>query len=90
MREDNLLRLREKPFVPYTTNSRREFPIVANLTRGRVPTGLDQIWVADISLRRIICTTNAIEFLNAKLDTSKPPSTVFSFGTIGPEGVVRR
>ena len=31
MREDNLLRLREKPFVPTTTNSRHEFPIVANL-----------------------------------------------------------
>ena len=29
MREDNLLRLRERPFVPYTTNSRHEFPIVA-------------------------------------------------------------
>ncbi len=30
MREDNLLCLRQKPFVPYTTNSRHEFPIVAN------------------------------------------------------------
>ena len=48
MREDNLLCLRQKPFVPYTTNSRHEFPIVANLTRGLIPTGLDQIWVADI------------------------------------------
>ena len=53
MREDNLLRLREKPFVPCTTNSRHEFPIVANLTRGRVPTGLDQIWVADITYVRL-------------------------------------
>jgi putative transposase len=53
MREDNLLRLRERPFVPYTTNSRHEFPIVANLTRGRVPTGLDQIWVADITYVRL-------------------------------------
>jgi putative transposase len=53
MREDNLLRLREEPFVPYTTNSRHEFPIVANLTRGRVPTGLDQIWVADITYVRL-------------------------------------
>ncbi len=49
MREDNLLCLREKPFVP-TTNSRHAFPIVPNLTRGLVPTGLDQIWVADISV----------------------------------------
>jgi len=51
MREDNLLCLRAKPFVPYTTNSRHEFPIVPNLTRGLVATGLDQIWAADISRR---------------------------------------
>ena len=53
MREDNLLCLRSKPFVPYTTNSRHEFPIVPNLTRGLVPTGLDQIWVADITYVRL-------------------------------------
>jgi len=53
MREDNLLRLRRKPFVPYTTNSRHEFSIVPNLTRGLVPTGLDQIWVADITYVRL-------------------------------------
>ena len=53
MREDNLLCLRQKPFVPTTTNSRHEFPIVANLTRGRIPTGLDQIWVADITYVRL-------------------------------------
>ena len=50
MRQDNLLCLRQKPFVPRTSNSRHEFPIVPNLTRGLVPTGLDQIWVADISV----------------------------------------
>ena len=53
MREDNLLCLRSKPFVPYTTNSRHEFPIVPNLTRSLVPTGLDQIWVADITYVRL-------------------------------------
>ena len=53
MREDNLLCLRQKPFVPYTTNSRHEFPIVPNLTRDLVPTGLDQIWVADITYVRL-------------------------------------
>jgi putative transposase len=53
MREDNLLCLREKPFVPYTANSRHEFRIVPNLTRGLVPTGLDQIWVADITYVRL-------------------------------------
>ena len=58
MREDNLLCLRQKPFVPYTTNSRHEFPIVPNLTRGLVPTGLDQIWVADITYVRL-----AVQFI---------------------------
>ena len=53
MREDNLLCLRVKPFVPYTTNSRHEFPIVPNLVRGLVPTGIDQIWVADITYIRL-------------------------------------
>jgi putative transposase len=53
MREDNLLCLRQKPFVPSTTNSRHEFPIVPNLTRGLVPTGLDQIWVADMTYVRL-------------------------------------
>ena len=53
MREDNLLCLRVKPFVPATTNSRHEFPIVPNLVRGLIPTGLDQIWVADITYIRL-------------------------------------
>jgi len=34
-------------------NSRHEFPIVPNLTRDLVPTGLDQIWVADIAYVRL-------------------------------------
>ncbi len=53
MREDNLLCLRRKSFVPPTTNSRHKFPIVPNLTRDLVPTGLDQIWVADITYVRL-------------------------------------
>jgi len=53
MREDNLLSLRRKPFVPPTTDSRHAYAIVPNLTRGLVPTGLDQIWVADITYVRL-------------------------------------
>ena len=49
-REDNLLALRRRPFVPQTTMSRHGFEIAPNLTRGLKPTGLDQIWVADISV----------------------------------------
>jgi transposase InsO family protein len=54
MREDNLLSLRFKPFVPRTTMSRHAWPIVPNLTRELIPTGLDQIWVADITYIRLM------------------------------------
>jgi len=53
MREDNLLCLRAKPFVPRTTDSRHGFSVVPNLTRGLIPTALDQIWVADITYVRL-------------------------------------
>jgi transposase InsO family protein len=53
MREDNLLCLRSSPFVPRTTDSRHGFAIVPNLIRGLVPTGVDQIWVADITYVRL-------------------------------------
>ena len=53
MREDNLLSLRAKPFVPRTTMSRHGFALRPNLTRGLTPTGLDQIWVADITYVRL-------------------------------------
>jgi len=52
-REDNLLALRRRPFVPQTTMSRHGFDIASNLTRGLRPTGLDQIWVADITYVRL-------------------------------------
>ena len=53
MRADNLLSLRRRPFVPQTTDSRHKFKIVANLARGLEPTGLDQLWVADITYVRL-------------------------------------
>jgi transposase InsO family protein len=49
MGEDNLLCLRTRPFVPVTTDSRHGWRVVPNLARGLVPTGLDQLWVADIT-----------------------------------------
>jgi transposase InsO family protein len=49
MREDNLLCLRVRPFVPRTTNSQHEWDVVANLARGMKLSGLDQLWVADIT-----------------------------------------
>ena len=53
MRRDNLLCLRKRPFVPVTTNSRHDWRLVPNLARGLVLTGLDQLWVADITYVRL-------------------------------------
>jgi len=53
MREDNLLCLRKRAFVPVTTDSRHGWRVVANLARGMVPTGVDQLWVADITYIRL-------------------------------------
>jgi transposase InsO family protein len=49
MRADNLLCLRRRSFVPVTTDSRHGWRVVPNLARGMIPTGLDQLWVADIT-----------------------------------------
>jgi len=64
-REDNLLSQRVTPFAPATTMSRHDFPIVPNLTRGLVPTGVDQIWVADITYVRL---SEGFVYLAAILD----------------------
>ena len=53
MSEDTLLSLRRKPFSPPTSDSRHGFLIVPNLLRGLRPSGLDQIWVADITYIRL-------------------------------------
>ena len=53
MREDNLLCLRARPFVPRTTDARHDWQIVANLARGLQLTGPDQLWVADITYIRL-------------------------------------
>lgn len=49
MRQDNLLCLRRLPFVPRTTDSRHGWRVVPNLARGMELSGLDQLWVADIT-----------------------------------------
>ena len=49
MHEDNLLCQRERPFVPVTTDSKHGWQVVPNLARGMALTGLDQLWVADIT-----------------------------------------
>jgi len=53
MRTDNLLCLRRRAFVPATTDSRHNWLVVPNLARGMQVTGLDQLWVADITYLRL-------------------------------------
>jgi putative transposase len=53
MRTDNLLALRRRAFVPPAPESRPAWRIVPNLTRGLHLTGLDQLWVADITYVRL-------------------------------------
>ena len=53
MRTDNLLCLRRRAFVPATTDSRHNWLVVPNLARGMQVTGLDQLWMADITYLRL-------------------------------------
>lgn len=52
MREDNLLCLRKRRFV-VTTDSDHGLPVYPNLARTLVVTGLDQLWVADLTYIRL-------------------------------------
>ena len=52
MREDNLLCLRRRKFV-ITTDSDHALPVYPNRARELVVTGLDQLWVADITYIRL-------------------------------------
>jgi putative transposase len=53
MREDNLLSLQRRPFVPLTSDARHPWPVVANLARELQLSALDQLWVADITFIRL-------------------------------------
>jgi transposase InsO family protein len=52
MREDNLLCLRRRKFV-VTTDSDHGLPVYPNLARAMTLTGLDQLWVADLTYIRL-------------------------------------
>lgn len=52
MREDNLLSLRRQAFVA-TTRSDHDLCVYPNLTKGLVLSGINQLWVADITYIRL-------------------------------------
>jgi putative transposase len=52
MGSDNLLCVRRRKFL-FTTDSRHGLPIYPNLVEGLVVTGIDQLWVADITYIRL-------------------------------------
>jgi putative transposase len=53
MREDNLLCLRKRKFVLATTDSDHDMRVYPNWAKGMKLTGLDQLWIADITYIRL-------------------------------------
>ena len=53
MREDNLLCLRRRKFVVATTDSNHNLPVYPNLAGSMKLTGIDQLWIADITYIRL-------------------------------------
>jgi putative transposase len=53
MREDGLLAIRKRRFVPQTTDSGHDFEVAINVARRLTPTAINQLWVADITYVRL-------------------------------------
>jgi putative transposase len=53
MREDNLLCLRRRKFVVATTDSNHNLRVYPNLAGGMKLTGIDQLWIANITYIRL-------------------------------------
>lgn len=66
MRKHGLLCKRKRAFVVHTTDSNHPYPIHPNLIKDIVSTGINQIWVSDITYIRI---STGFVFLAVILDT---------------------
>ena len=53
MKQENLVCRRKKAFRPVTTDSDHDFKVYPNLAKDLVVTGLNQLWVADITYIRL-------------------------------------
>jgi len=65
MREDNLLCVARRAFIPPTTDSRHGFKVYPNLARRLIPMAPNQLWVADITYVRL---AEAFVYLAVVLD----------------------
>lgn len=65
MREDNLLCRRKKAFRPVTTNSAHHYNIYPNLIKNIEVTGLNHVWVSDITYIRL---PDEFVYLSALID----------------------
>ena len=52
MRDDNLLAIRYRKYI-LTTNSQHDYPVYLNLAARMTVTGVNQLWVADITYIRL-------------------------------------
>ena len=52
-RDDNLLCVPKRAFVPATTDSHHRFRVYPNLARHLLPLAVNQLWVADITYVRL-------------------------------------
>lgn len=53
MREDGLLAIRKRRFIPQTTDSGQDFEVAVNVARRLIPAAINQLWVADITYVRL-------------------------------------
>lgn len=65
MKEDNLICRRKKTFKPVTTDSNHNYNIYPNLIKDIEVTGLNQVWVSDITYIRLL---NGFVYLAAIID----------------------